>query len=131
MSKGRVISEFLLALARQIEHLTDEELNALLRDAGIDGILRNRSKSLRPKNFDRSVQRTEAEALMQELANQPSRESARELLIGLAPSRRVLVEAAKVREVHIAKEDTISTISEKLVENVVGSRLDSARIRGG
>jgi hypothetical protein len=130
MSKGRVISEFLLALARQIEHLTDDELNALLRDAGIDGILRNRSKNLRP-NFERSVQRTEAEALMLELAKQPSRESARDLLISLAPSRRVLVEAAKIREVHVAKEDTISTISEKLVENVVGSRLDSARIRGG
>jgi hypothetical protein len=130
MNKGRVISEFLVTLARQVERLEDEELDVLLKDAGVGGIFRVQSKSSRPKTADRAEVQLEAEALMRELANQPSREGAKAFLDALSPSRRVLIEAAKMREVHIVREDTVKTISEKLVENVVGSRLDSARIRG-
>jgi hypothetical protein len=130
MNKGRAVSEFLVALARQVEHLTDEELDVMLKDAGLKGVFRSQSKSPRPKSLSQMEVRCEAEALMQKLANQSSREGASALLATLAPSRRVLIEAAKMREVHIIREDTVITITAKLIENVVGSRLDSARIRG-
>lgn len=130
MNKARIISDFLVALARQVESLTDEELEGLLDDAALGRILRQRPKPPSKNHMGLADVRSQAEALMGELATKSSREEAARFLAELAPSKRILVEAAKMREVHVVKQDTLKTISEKLVENVVGSRLDSARIRG-
>jgi hypothetical protein len=130
MNKGRIISDFLLALARQVESLTDDELAGLLDDVSLGRILRQRPTSRSRQRIKQGDVRSQAEALMGELARTSSRQEAAEFLAALAPSKYVLTEAAKMREVHVVKQDTLKTISEKLVENVVGSRLDSARIRG-
>src|SRR5437588_13080040 len=113
MNKGRAISEFLVALARHVERLTDEELEWLLKDAGLGGILRKQPTSRRTERVEQAEVQSQAEALMRELANQTSRERAAGFLANLAPSRRVLIEAAKMRDVHIIRQDTVSTISEK------------------
>jgi hypothetical protein len=130
MNKARVISDFLVALARQVELLSDEELEGLLDDAALGSILRQRPRSQSKERAEPADVQSQAEALMGELASKSSRAEAAEFLAALAPSKRVLIEAAKMREVHIVKQDSLKTISEKLIENVVGSRLDSARIRG-
>lgn len=130
MNKARIISDFLVALARRVELLTDEELEGMLDDAVLSCILGQQPKSRSRKRLEPTDVELQPEALIVELASKSSREEAAEFLATRAPSKRVLTEAAKIREVHVAKEDTVKTISEKLVENVVGSRLDSARIRG-
>jgi hypothetical protein len=130
MNRARVISDFLVALARQVESLTNEELENLLDGAAVGRILRQEQKSRPKKRVEPADVQSQAAAVMGELASKSTREEAAAFLAALAPSKRVLTEAAKMREVHVVKQDTTKTISEKLIENVVGSRLDSARIRG-
>ena len=130
MSKARIISDFLVALSRQVENLTEEELEQLLNDAALVRILRQTARSRPKKSIDIGAWQSQAQALMKELATKSTREEAAAFLESLSPTKRTLTEAAKLREVHVVKQDTIKSISEKLVENVVGSRLDSARIRG-
>jgi hypothetical protein len=127
MNSGRVISEFLKAVARAVDGLSDEEVQQLLRSAGVRGLLKSRrGRSARSQNIDHA----QAVELMEKLIHMPSREDATSYLRELAPNRLVLLEAAKLREVHVLKQDTNPVIINKLVENVVGSRLDSAAIRG-
>ena len=130
MDKGRIISQFLRTLAHQVEQLSDEEVKSLLESAGLKALLSRKRQPLKRTHVEPAEVRAEARSLMNGLIGQPSRDAARELLSSLSPTRRVLIEAAKLREVHVARHDTVASISEKLVENVVGSRLDSARIRG-
>jgi hypothetical protein len=133
MNSGRVISEFLIAVARAVDGLSDKEVQELLGSAGVSGLLRLRGrpkKPVRAQNIDGATIHTQAVTLMEKLAHMGSREDATSYLIELAPNRRVLLQAAKLREVHVLKQDTNPVIMNKLVENVVGSRLDSAAIRG-
>lgn len=131
MNKGQIIAQFLVSLARKVEQLSEEELELLLHDGALAGLLRQRTnyssaKAKQPEDVQR-----QAESLMADLANRATREEATNFLSELSPSKRVLSAAAKMRQVHVLKQDTVAVISRKLVENVVGSRLDSARIRGG
>ena len=45
-------------------------------------------------------------------------------------TRRDLEAMARDRNVHVTKDDNVRRIKEKLVEVIVGSRLNSAAIRG-
>jgi hypothetical protein len=133
MNSGRVISEFLKAVARAVDGLSDEEVQQLLRSAGVRGLLRSEGRSKNParsQNIDGAATHAQAVELMEKLVHMPSREDATSYLRELAPNRLVLLAAAKLREVHVLKQDTNPVIMNKLVENVVGSRLDSAAIRG-
>lgn len=131
MNKARIISDFLMVLARHVESLTDAEVNEILNDKSLRRIFTQKPKLQVKKPEEPAEVHLKAEALMKDLTNKSSREEAVEFLDQLAPNKSVLIEAAKIREVHIVKQDTLKTISDKLIENVVGSRLDSARIRGG
>jgi hypothetical protein len=133
MNSGRVISEFLKAVARAVDGLSDAEVQQLLRSAGVRGVLRSGGRSKNPtrsQNVNGAAIHAQAVELMETLIHMPSREDAASYLEELAPNRLVLLEAAKLREVHVLKQDTNPVIMNKLVENVVGSRLDSAAIRG-
>ena len=130
MNKARIISDFLVVLARRVKTLTDEEVEALLDDADLRHILREKPKFRLQKRTDLADVQSQADSLMKDLDKKSSREEAAKFLAALAPRKPVLIEAAKMREVHVVKQDTLKIISDKLVENVVGSRLDSARIRG-
>lgn len=134
MNSGRTISKFLAAVARAVDGLTDKEIKALLKSSGVNGLFNpneRSKKSARTQNVDGAPVHAQAVTLMEHLAQMASREAATSYLADLAPKRAVLLQAAKLREVHVLKQDSNSVIKDKLVENVVGSRLDSAVIRGG
>lgn len=130
-SKNRVSSTFLRSLADAIDALSEHELKALLTSAKLDTLLGPVLNSPRVKPVNDQALREQAYSVMSTLAEASSREEAREYLAIAKPSRRLLIKAAQLRDVHVVKEDTVAVLIEKLVANVVGSRLDSAAIRNG
>ena len=72
----------------------------------------------------------DVENLLGQLNNVPSREAAFEILERLSFTRKELEALARPRSVHVTKDDNVQRIKEKLVEAIVGSRLNSLAIRG-
>jgi hypothetical protein len=67
---------------------------------------------------------------MRRLAEAPNREAGASLLRELSLSKRELLDLARHRSLHIMKDDSLRRIEEKLVEAVIGSKLNSLAIRG-
>ena len=72
----------------------------------------------------------EVKSLLEQLKEVSTREAAYEILEKLDFTRRDLEAMARDRNVHVTKDDNVRRIKEKLVEVIVGSRLNSAAIRG-
>jgi hypothetical protein len=68
--------------------------------------------------------------IMDRLQQAPDREAGASLLRELSLSKRDLLDLARNRSVHIMKEDSLRRIEEKLVEAIIGSKLNSQAIRG-
>jgi membrane-bound lytic murein transglycosylase B len=120
-------TSFLRRLADSLEQMTDLEFDAFMRG--------ERDVHLKPP-----VRRKLAQQI---LANKPSpeevarllqeaktREEGAEILKSLRLSRGTLAAIARARSIHLAKEDKLSRIEEKLIEGFIGSRLSSQAIRG-
>ena len=134
MDKSEIVSRFLRALADAVDALDERELQGLLRSSKLDTLLPrsgSRGRSSRTKTRpDPRETREIAQAMMRDLLVCESREDAQSFLDDFGATRAILVEAAKLRDVPVAKQDTVPFIKQKLVANAVGSRLDSAAIRG-
>jgi hypothetical protein len=133
MNKGQVISKLLRALADAIDGLDENELQAMLSHSGLRELVpatRQPAPRSRGCRSDPAEIQAQSRLIMENLTTMGSRTEALSFLNDLKPTRLVLLDAAKLRDVHIQKQDTNAVIMEKLVANVVGSRLDSAAIRG-
>ena len=131
MSKRDISSKFLRALADAIDSLSEDEFRILLATAGLRQLVQSVGRSDPRTNANRDVLIFEAGSLLSILEEMESREKARDYLARNTPSRNVLIHAAKLRDMHVAKSDTISILVEKLVSNIVGAKLDSRAIRNG
>lgn len=130
--KKIVSSALLRALADAIDELDEREFAGVLSAAGLQRLAQD--PQTKRSNASRSVSKDEemlANEIMLNLTQTASREAAHELIKKYNPNRRVLVKLAKMRDVHIVKQDNGAIVVEKLVENIVGSRLDSEAIRFG
>jgi len=72
----------------------------------------------------------EVENILEELKKASTREAALEVLERLSFTRKELEALVRPLTVHVTKDDSVQRIKEKLVEAVVGSRLNSLAIRG-
>jgi len=129
--KNRVTSMFLRALADAVDELSEKELERLLNSSGIGTLIKTGSRkpqAVREEDYSLVHQ---VHDVMFNLSQTSSREEALRYLTQLRPSRRLLVMLANNRDVHVVKQDTIGILIEKIVANVVGSRLDSDAIRNG
>jgi hypothetical protein len=72
----------------------------------------------------------EVETLLEQLLKASTREGASEILEKLNFTRKELEALARPRSVHVTKDDNVQRIKEKLIEAIVGSRLNSLAIRG-
>jgi hypothetical protein len=81
-------------------------------------------------NRKAAVSPAEADALLGQLDKASTREAAFEILERLDLTRKELEGLARPRSVHFTKDDNVQRIKEKLVEAIVGSRLNSLAIRG-
>jgi hypothetical protein len=68
--------------------------------------------------------------ILSDLQTATSRDEAARILRLFNLTRRELVELARARSVHVRKEDNVSRIEEKLIESIIGARLNSLAIRG-
>jgi hypothetical protein len=73
---------------------------------------------------------TEVENYLDQLTMAQTREAASEIIDKLNFTRKELEALARTRSVHVTKDDNVQRIKEKLVEAIVGSRLNSLAIRG-
>jgi hypothetical protein len=81
-------------------------------------------------NRKTDVSPEETEDLLGQLDKVTTREAAFEVLERLELTRKELEALARPRSVHFTKDDNVQRIKEKLVEAIVGSRLNSLAIRG-
>jgi hypothetical protein len=72
----------------------------------------------------------EIEDLLEQLTKVSTREAAFEILDKLGLTRKELEALARPRNIHVTKDDNVHRIKEKLVEAIIGSRLNSIAIRG-
>lgn len=130
MSESRqTVAGLLAAFARALDSMSDREYDLLIQGKATLGIVEERKQ--RGKRQDDSLLDEGISDLAQKLHDAESREVAKNLLASIDhPKRReFLIHLAEACKVRVTSKDNIARIEEKLVENVVGSRLRSEAIR--
>lgn len=121
-------ARILRALSTLFEFGDERALRAIAND------LERRSKSLtetRHRSMHIAEQSSiDPSAILDALEKTSTREQGELMLADLQLSRKELTQIAKLGDVHVVKEDTVSVIVEKLVEAIIGARLRSAAVRG-
>jgi hypothetical protein len=133
MTVGPVLlARLLRRMADVIESMDDAELEGFLgnvqpisRTSKIGGSRRA------PRNEPRAkMDPHRTSDVVNRLQEARTRDEGASILDQLNLTRRELVAVAHARSVHVTKDDNISRIEEKLVEAIIGSRLNSQAIRG-
>lgn len=118
--------------ARLIERRETGELEKLLDTLEDVGLSKTRDSSTerKPKSSKSEVGPSKSREIIELLQSAPDRESGASLLRGLSLTKRELTDLARNRSVHVTKEDNLRRIEEKLIEAIIGSKLNSQAIRG-
>ena len=128
MTMDRIkLARVLKQLAEIVEAMSDAEINDFF--SAIQSRQGDRPKKVRIPKREKS-EPMDFNLLIEKLRALQSREAALKMLEEVRLTRRGLVGLAKQTHVHVTKEDTVAAIEEKLVESLVGSRLNSLAIRG-
>jgi hypothetical protein len=126
---GTRLAQLLRAIANSIERLDETQLNefisSLKRPRSAPPIEKSTGKKKHAK-----VDPAELDRIIMRLNEAISRDEGEKLLEGLELSRKELERLARLRDIHISKDDNVTKIKEKLVEVIIGSRLSSRAIRG-
>ncbi|MDF8332010.1 hypothetical protein [Novosphingobium cyanobacteriorum] len=90
------------------------------------------AKSRQPASSSKakSKVRVDLNALSQRLLEATDRTQAAKILEDAYLSRKELADLGRIYDVHLIKEDNIEIIEQKIVESLVGARLNSRAIRG-
>jgi hypothetical protein len=125
----------LARILRKIANAIEQSNVADWNDFDIE-LKQSKSHSKLPRGYETQsttnadIRPKEVEDLLELLAKAPTREAASEILEKLDFTRKELVALARPRSVHVTKDDNVQRIKEKLIEAIVGSRLNSLAIRG-
>jgi hypothetical protein len=120
-------AKFLRQVADLVEEFGDDGFEEVV--AQLSSIRKN--ASLRsPRSVTGKNDEYVASLIIRGLENSTSREQGHSFLADVSSSRDQLLAAARLRSIHITKEDNLSRIREKLVESIIGARLSSRAIRG-
>jgi hypothetical protein len=68
--------------------------------------------------------------LLRDLQEAPNRDAGSEILERSKLNRQELTDLARLTNVHVSKDNDVPKIKEKLIESIIGSRLNSRAIRG-
>jgi hypothetical protein len=123
------IANLFLAFADALKSMDNQEYELLIQGKAKLRLVKDqkaKAKPVRSSHSDETVSE-----LAQKLNNAESREVAAELLasINQPRSRKFLVLLAEACGVNAGSKDNIARIEEKLIENVVGTRLRSEAIQ--
>jgi hypothetical protein len=133
MSEGALIAKLLRKIANAVEDLNGEELARFIDGIQKGATLSRAQKGLKPVRKSGGRQNLEVHVLTKifdELRDQNSRMAGFRILDSHELVRDDLARLAKLRNVHVTKDDSVSLIKEKLVEAAIGSRLGSKAVRG-
>ena len=120
------IANLLRAIANLIERNNPEEI-AALTNAMEQGGEPRRKKQI---GESRARQLPDLDALATRILDAADRVEANQILESERLTRKELMKLGQAHNVHIVKEDKVETIEAKIVEALVGSRLNSKAIRG-
>jgi hypothetical protein len=124
---SRSRTESVLALRKLVaflDEVTDEEFDGLIRGSlCIELVPRRRSA---PENPATDVE----DALVAALRASTSRQGAHDLLQSEKRSKAELVRIARQLQIHVEKHDKLEEVEDKIVENVIGTRLRTEAIQG-
>ena len=115
-------------------HLSDGDMNGLV--AELDKLRRKYLKSasnLAPKSRAKSVPSVDQfkiERVFLDLRRSENRDAGARILDTAGLNRKELELIARNHSIHVTKDDNIPRIKEKLVESIIGSRLNTNAIRG-
>ncbi len=126
----QTISRLLSAFADALDSMDEREFDFLIRGEARLCVVEKRKIKKAPPLNDSCLDGAITE-IGQKLSTAESRESAASLLASINQPRRrdFLLLLAKSCGVRVESKDSIARIEQKLIENVVGSRLDSEAIR--
>jgi hypothetical protein len=131
-SQSLQFAQILRRLAKLVERMDFDEMQQLLQTLeGTASSEKSREASLQARQKVSGPQlHLEKDEILNRLQTSPDREAGSQLLRELRLSKRDLLDLARDRSVHITKEDSLRRIEEKLVEAIIGSKLNSQAIRG-
>jgi hypothetical protein len=130
--QGTKLAQLLRAIANSVEKLDNAQLDDFIASLRRHRLTENsvpNEKSISKKKHAK-VDPAELERIITQLNEAVTRDEGANLLDRIDLSRKELERLARMRDIHISKDDNISKIKEKLVEVIIGSRLSSRAIRG-
>lgn len=128
--RGNALAKILRRIADAVDKLDEAELDSFLTNLSRKDYLSEASKKKTPKNVHAKLDPVALEDVLSQLGSMTTRASGHDLLDRLELSRKELEALARLRSIHVTKDDNLARIREKLVEGVIGARLSSRAIRG-
>jgi hypothetical protein len=127
--QGKQLSRVFRALARAIEELDDEQVEIFI--SSLTQLAPGSLPRKQPTRASHSkVDRFALDEVLRKLSEFSTRQEGLEFIGQMDLRRKELEMLAKLRSIHVTKEDTVERIREKLVEALIGARLNSQAIRG-
>jgi len=130
MSQSKLV-RLLGQLASLMKGMSDAEVDEFLADLEKLARTRRQHKGQAIAHGSRLDERFDPDAILTQLRNASTRTDGQKILDREAKSRRHLTQIARTADVYVTKADPVGLIQEKIVEAVIGSRLNSLAIRGG
>ena len=124
------VAKILRALAGAIESADEKRLEAVLTALRSREIGSASAKKGVVKNRHSKVDVVELQNVLTRLNEATTREQGYSILDALDLSRKELERLSRLRNIHVTKIDDVPKIKEKLVELIIGGKLNSKAIRG-
>ena len=128
--RGAIVARILSAIASAVERMDDEQLEAFAENLKRPLQTPGKFRRSEVKNRHAKIDPIELERILSDLVSCKTRQEGSDLLDQLALSRKELESLARMRRIHIIKDDNVAKIKEKLIEAIIGARLSSEAIRG-
>jgi hypothetical protein len=125
--RGNVLAKIFRRIADAVEKLDEVELKTFLINLERTEFAFERRST---KNRHAKVDLIALEELLVQLSEMSKRTAGSRLLDESNLSRKQLEALARLRNVHVTKDDNVAKIKEKLIEAIIGARLSSRAIRG-
>ncbi|PWE75872.1 hypothetical protein XF30_03005 [Bradyrhizobium sp. SUTN9-2] len=127
--KGKQLAHFLRAIAQAVENADDSQIDNFI--ASLSHLTPN-ERTARPNSRPprQDVDEASLQETLERIGMLSSREEGLQVLEQLDFKRKDLLALAKLRDVHTSKDDSVLRLREKLVERLIGARLNSQAIRG-
>jgi len=124
MKNATDCSRLLKILASVLEKLTDEEIRGLL-EGELNLVPETKTKKQTSKRPSPAVDESAVTVVEERLSACGSREEGRKILSSLKLKKALLLKIAEGQGISVRKGDTVSVISDAIIEFLIGSRLRS------